>query len=88
MHFLEMADPTTGLKENNMFTSRKHYSLPAEERGSNDFLALQYLGRLQIAVSGTYTGNLYRFSPLQSVQQVHPRDAFHLLNSGLFGVAL
>lgn len=71
-----------------MFTNRSECSLPAEEHGSNDFLALQYLGRLQIAVSGTYTGNLYRFSPLQAVQHVHPRDAFHLLNSGLFGVAL
>jgi hypothetical protein len=46
-----------------MFTNRKQYSLPAAEPGSNDFLALQYLGRLQIAVSGTYTGNLPLLSP-------------------------
>jgi hypothetical protein len=50
-------------------------------------LRVQYLGRLQIAVSGTFTGNLYRFSPFDSVQPVDPRDAFYLLSSGLFGVA-
>jgi hypothetical protein len=50
-------------------------------------LNVEYLGRLQIAVSGTFTGNLYRFSPVDSVQLVDPRDACHLLGSGLFGVA-
>ncbi len=53
-----------------------------------DFLDIQYLGRLQIAVTGSFTGTLYRFSPLDPVQQVHPRDAFHLLDSGLFGIAI
>jgi hypothetical protein len=52
-----------------------------------DSLTVRYLGRLRIAVTGTFTGNLYRFSPSQSVQQVDARDAFHLLDSGLFGIA-
>jgi hypothetical protein len=48
---------------------------------------VEYLGRLQLAVSGTFTGNLYRFSSIQSVQPVDHRDAFYLLASGLFGIA-
>jgi hypothetical protein len=48
---------------------------------------VEYLGRLQLSVSGTFTGNLYRFSPIQSVQPVDHRDAFYLLSSGLFGIA-
>ncbi len=47
---------------------------------------VQYLGRLEIAVSGRFTGKLYRFTPVQSVQ-VDPRDAFYLLSSRLFGIA-
>ena len=48
---------------------------------------VEYLGRLEIAVSGTVTRRLYRFTPAEPVQQVDPRDAFYLLASGLFGVA-
>ena len=48
---------------------------------------VEYLGRLEIAVSGTATGRLYRFTFAKPVQQVDPRDAFYLLASGLFGVA-
>lgn len=48
---------------------------------------VEYLGRLEIAVSGTVTRRLYRFSPARPVQQVDPRDAFYLLENGLFGVA-
>ena len=48
---------------------------------------VEYLGRLEIAVSGTFTGRLYRFTPIQPVQQIDPRDAFYLLANGLFGVA-
>jgi len=48
---------------------------------------VEYLGRLEIAISGRFTGKLYRFTPTLSVQQVDPRDAFYLLASGLFGVA-
>jgi hypothetical protein len=48
---------------------------------------VEYFGRLEIAVSGTVTRRLYRFTPVQPVQQVDPRDAFYLLASGLFGVA-
>jgi hypothetical protein len=55
---------------------------------SDSCLDLQYLGHLQVAVNGQFTGSLYRFSPLQPVQQVHARDAFYLLETGLFGIAL
>jgi hypothetical protein len=48
---------------------------------------VEYLGRLEIAVSGIVTRRLYRFTPAQPVQQVDPRDAFYLLASGLFGIA-
>ena len=48
---------------------------------------VEYLGILEIAVSGTATGRLYRFTPVQPVQLVNSRDAFYLLASGLFGVA-
>ena len=65
----------------------KHHSFASERPAPNGYLAVEYLGRLQIAVSGTFTGRLYRFSPVQSVQQVDPRDAFYLLDSGLFGGA-
>jgi hypothetical protein len=50
-------------------------------------IGVHYLGRLQIAVSGRFTGTLYRFSPMQPVQQVQARDAFYLLETGLFGIA-
>ena len=50
-------------------------------------LIVEYLGRLEIAVSGTVTRRLYRFNPVQPAQQVDPRDALYLLASGLFRVA-
>jgi hypothetical protein len=53
-----------------------------------DSIHVQYLGRLEIAVSGRCTGTLYRFSPVRPVQAVDPRDAFHLLEGGLFGISL
>jgi hypothetical protein len=55
--------------------------------GTGYSVNIRYLGRLQLAVSGTFTGNLYRFSPVECVQPVDHRDAFYLLSSGLFGVA-
>ena len=58
-----------------------------DELEPNYRVNVEYLGRLKIAVSGTATGRLYRFTPVQPVQQVDPRDAFYLLASGLFGVA-
>ena len=70
-----------------MCHNRRQHSFAPAKLAQVEPLSVQYLGRLQIAVSGTYTGNLYRFSPVDSVQQVDPRDAFHLLGSGLFGVA-
>jgi len=59
------------------------YDEPAPDYRVN----VEYLGRLEIAVSGRFTRKLYRFSPVQPVQQVDPRDAFYLLASKLFGVA-
>lgn len=50
-------------------------------------IKIEYLGRLAITVSGRFTGNAYRFSPLQPFQKVNPRDAFYLLASTRFGVA-
>jgi hypothetical protein len=69
-----------------MCRSRKHHQSVFVQAGDVESLSVRYLGGQQIAVSGTFTGNLYRFSPLASVQLVDPRDAFHLLNSGLFGI--
>ena len=64
---------------------RTHFK--RDEPESDYRVNVEYLGRLEIAVSGTATGRLYRFTPVQRVQQVDPRDAFYLLASGLFGVA-
>lgn len=48
---------------------------------------IEYCGRLEIAVSGTVTRRLYRFTPVQPVQQVDARDARYLMASGRFGAA-
>ena len=50
-------------------------------------IKVEYLGHLKIAVSGRYTGSLYRFSPRAPVQQIDPRDALYLLENRLFGIA-
>lgn len=70
-----------------MCLRRRQHSFAPARSTQIEPLSVQYLGYLQIAVSGTHTGNLYRFSPVDSVQLVDPRDALHLLGSGLFGVA-
>ncbi len=66
-------------------------SHPAQIRftpGKRDYdLKVEYLGRLEIAISGRFTGRIYRFNPLQPIQQVDPRDAYYLLASRRFGVA-
>jgi len=59
------------------------YDEPAPDYKVN----VEYLGRLEIAVSGRFSGKVYRFSPTRPVQQVDPRDAFYLLASRRFGVA-
>jgi hypothetical protein len=51
-------------------------------------LNVEYLGRLEITITGRFTGRVYRFNPFQPIQQVDPRDAFFLLASRRFGVAL
>jgi hypothetical protein len=50
-------------------------------------LKVEYLGRLEITITGRFTGRIYRFNPLQPIQQVDPRDAYYLLASRRFGVA-
>jgi hypothetical protein len=56
--------------------------------GERDYhLNIEYLGRLEIAITGRFTGRLYRFNCVQPIQQVDPRDAFYLLASRRFGVA-
>lgn len=71
-----------------MCRNRRLNSSAAKEFAQEYSLSVQYLGRLQIVVKGVCTGNLYGFSPLQSVQKVDHRDALYLLESGLFGVCL
>jgi len=78
--------------------SRLMYSRPGEisrrdgricfKPGERDYsLNIEYLGRLQITITGRFTGTAYRFNPFQPVQRVDPRDAFFLLASRRFGVA-
>lgn len=56
--------------------------------GKRDYsLNIEYLGRLQITITGRFTGAAYRFNPFQPTQKVDPRDAFYLLASRRFGVA-
>ena len=54
-------------------------SHPAQIRftpGKPDYdLKVEYLGRLEIAISGRFTGKIYQFNPFQPIQQVDPRDA-------------
>ena len=50
-------------------------------------VSIEYLGHLDIAVSGTFTKTIYRFTRVQPVQQVDQRDSFYLVSSGLFRVA-
>jgi hypothetical protein len=87
MHFLRAVNLPANSKENSMSLNQTQRSLALADPAKSDSLSIQYLGRLQIAVSGLSTGTLYRFSPLDSVQAVDPQDAFYLLNSGLFGIA-
>ena len=70
-----------------MSSQRQQTQLIRHEPGSDYRVNVEYLGRLEIAVSGIVTGGLYRFTPLQPVQQVDPRDALYLLASGQFRVA-
>lgn len=70
-----------------MNSQRQQTRLRRHEPGSDYRVSVEYLGGLEIAVSGIVTGGLYRFTPVQSVQQVDPRDALYLLASGLFRVA-
>jgi hypothetical protein len=59
------------------------------KRGKPDgYLKIEYLGRLDITITGRFTGKVYRFNPFQPIQRVDPRDAFYLLASSRFGVAL
>lgn len=58
-------------------------------RGKPDgYLNIEYLGRLDITITGRFTGKVYQFSPFRPTQRVDPRDAFYLLAGRRFGVAL
>jgi hypothetical protein len=78
---------TPTIREGNLHRCRREHSFEIDITLPGVPLSVRYLGHLQIAVSGVHTGILYRFSPIDSVQQVDPKDAMHLLESGLFGVA-
>jgi hypothetical protein len=70
-----------------MNSDQEQVLFKSDERAPDYQVNIEYLGRLEIAVSGRVTGTLYRFSPILPMQLVDPRDAFYLLASGLFGVA-
>ena len=70
-----------------MSSQRQQTRFKCTEPEPDHRMNVEYLGRLEIAVSGTVTRRLYRFTRVQPVQQVDPRDAFYLLASGLFGIA-
>jgi hypothetical protein len=70
-----------------MSSQRQQTQFKCNEPEPDYLVNVEYRGRLEIAVSGTVTGRLYRFTPVQPVQQVDPRDALYLLASGLFGVS-
>ena len=79
--------PLMNSKTIRMSSQRLRAHFECDEPEPDYLVDVEYLGRLEIAVSGTVTRRLYRFTPVQPVQQVDPRDAFYLLASGLFGVA-
>jgi hypothetical protein len=87
MHFVQTTGRLLRSKFNGMEASEMNPYIEALGAEPDFCLGVHYLGHLQIAVSGRFTGNLYRFSPVQPVQQVQARDAFYLLESGLFGIA-
>lgn len=78
---------TPSVRQGNLHRCRGKHSFEIDKNALGGPLSVRYLGDLRIAVSGAHTGILYRFSPIDSVQLVDPRDAMHLLDSGLFGVA-
>ena len=79
--------PAADRLEGGMRPDHDDVAAHAGESVPKDSLDVQYRGRLQIAVSGRFTGTLYRLSRIKPVQRVDARDAFQLLDSGLFGVA-
>jgi len=79
--------PLMSSRVTEMSSQRLHTHFKGDEPEPDYRVNVEYLGRLEIAVSGTVTRRLYRFTPVQPVQQVDPRDAFYLLASGRFGVA-
>jgi len=72
------------------YSQINHHSMQVSFRPGQFGCALniEYLGRLQITITGRFTRRTYRFNAFQPVQKVDPRDAFYLLASRRFGVAL
>jgi hypothetical protein len=50
-------------------------------------MKLRYMGQSRIAMRGSFTGEIYRFSPEQPVLAVNISDAKGLLACNLFTVA-
>jgi len=58
------------------------------ESNSLEFtMKLRYMGQSRIAMRGSFTGEIYRFSPEQPVLAVNISDAKGLLACNLFTVA-
>jgi hypothetical protein len=67
-----------------MCFGQKRGAMNAEGINQSFPLNLRYSGQQPMHVRGTATGSLYKFSSLQPVQPVDPRDALLLLASRLF----
>ncbi len=62
---------------------------PVRSSGFSRYVAvnLQYVGSQPMVIHGPVTGNIYRFSHLDPVQSVDPRDAVDLLSDRQFRLA-
>ena len=67
-----------------MWLGRKQSEMRASESPRSTALHLHYTGHPLVTVRGPVTGSAYRFSSVQPVQPVDPRDAKFLLGSPLF----
>jgi hypothetical protein len=62
---------------------------PGRNSGISRYVAvnLHYIGSMPAMIHGPVTGNVYRFSHLEPVQSVDPRDAVDLLADRQFRLA-
>jgi hypothetical protein len=87
MHSLQRAEVLLN-PERNLCGSLAQALFEGAGSGHDDSIPVQYLGHQEVAIKGRCTGTEYRFTPVVPVQPVDPRDAFHLLEDGSFGIAL